>query len=167
MAADEPERRSRVGRLLRHPLLGWLAVAAVVGFGLIQLVPYGRDHDNPPVTAEPAWDSPQTRELVHAACIDCHGNETRWPWYANVAPMSWLLQSDVDRGRDELNFSRWDDEDARESGEDIVESILDGDMPPARYLPLHPEARLDPAEQQALVDGIVATLGLDDDDNDD
>jgi hypothetical protein len=82
-------------------------VGVVVLFGLIQLVPYGRDHTNPPVVAEPAWDSPQTRALAVRACFDCHSNETVWPWYSNVAPASWLVQRDVDDGRRRLNWSEW------------------------------------------------------------
>ena len=61
---------------------------------LIQFVPYGRDHDNPEVTNTVAWDSPRTAELFDPACADCHSNETDWPWYSNVAPVSWLVQSD-------------------------------------------------------------------------
>jgi hypothetical protein len=64
---------------------------------LIQLVPFGRDHTNPVVTAEPRWDSPVTRELADRACFDCHSNETEWPWYAGVAPVSWLVYRDVSR----------------------------------------------------------------------
>ena len=86
-------------------LIGVAVLAAA--FLLIQLVPYGHAHDNPPVAAEPNWDSPQTRELAQRACFDCHSNETTWPWYSNVAPVSWLVQHDVDEGREYLNFSRW------------------------------------------------------------
>ena len=63
-------------------------VIVIVGFLAIQLVPYGRTHTNPPVTAEPAWDSPQTRALAVRACFDCHSNETVWPWYTSIAPIS-------------------------------------------------------------------------------
>ncbi|NVB82954.1 MAG: cytochrome C, partial [Kofleriaceae bacterium] len=68
-------------------------------FGVMQLVPYGRARSNPPVASEPAWDSPRTRELAVRACFDCHSNETKWPWYARVAPMSWVLERDVEIGR--------------------------------------------------------------------
>ena len=64
-------------------------ILGVLCLGLvIQLLPYGRDHTNPPVVAEPLWDSPQTRALAKRACFDCHSNETIWPWYTNVAPVS-------------------------------------------------------------------------------
>ena len=69
-------------------------------FALLQLVPYGRAHSNPPITVEPQWDSPRTRELAVRACFDCHSNETRWPGYAHVAPLSWVMQWDVDTARE-------------------------------------------------------------------
>src|SRR5581483_2821093 len=87
--------------------LGWLLAAGAALFLLAQAVPYDRSHTNPPVTAEPRWDSPQTRELAARACFDCHSNLTTWPWYSNVAPISWLVQRDVDGGRSALNFSEW------------------------------------------------------------
>jgi hypothetical protein len=63
-----------------------ILLGAVALFALIQVVPYGRSHTNPPVQSEPKWDSPQTRALAVRACYDCHSNETTWPWYTNVAP---------------------------------------------------------------------------------
>lgn len=87
---------------------GYRIGTAVLGMLLaIQLVPYGRDHANPPVTGEPAWDSPETRALARQACFDCHSNETQWPAYASIAPASWLVQHDVNDGRALLNFSEW------------------------------------------------------------
>jgi hypothetical protein len=123
----------------------------------MQLVPYGRAHTNPPVAAEPEWDSETTRNLAARACYDCHSNQTEWPWYSNVAPVSWLNQWDVDRGRGKLNFSEFDREqrDARKAAREVQE----GDMPPWYYLPAHPEAQLSDAEKQALIQGLRATLG--------
>jgi hypothetical protein len=136
-----------------------LATAAVllVGFLAIQFVPYGRDHTNPPVTGEPAWDSAATRDLAVAACFDCHSNETRWPWYSNIAPMSWLVQRHVDEGRASLNFSEWGS--GRQATHEIREQVQEGEMPPWDYRLLHPEARLSDADTQALVDGFARTLG--------
>ena len=124
-------------------------------FLLIQLIPYGHQHDNPPVVQEPNWDSPQTRELAQRACFDCHSNEVVWPWYSNVAPVSWLVQHDVDEGRQYLNFSDWGR--AREVHE-IPEAIQEGYMPPAKYLIMHPNAKLDQAEKDALISGMQATI---------
>jgi len=137
-------------------ILGFGALLMVGAFVLIQLVPYGRDHTNPAATAEPRWDTPRTRALAKAACFDCHSNLTKWPWYTNVAPASWLVQKDVDDGRSVLNFSTWD----RRRGEpgDIVEQVQSGEMPPLKYKLIHGAARLSSAEQRDLVNGLRATL---------
>jgi hypothetical protein len=142
----------RIQRVLVRVLLGLAGLLV-----LIQLVPYGRDHDNPPVRQEPAWDSPKTRELAVRACFDCHSNETRWPWYSHVAPISWFLQHHVVDGREHLNFSEWDrpQDDAHEAAE-MVEK---GKMPLGSYLLLHGDADLPDADKQALIRGLQATLG--------
>jgi hypothetical protein len=137
-------------------VLGVVAIAGVGAFLLIQLVPYGRDHTNPPVTAEPAWDSARTERLARDACFACHSNETEWPWYTNVAPMSWLVQRDVDEGREVLNFSEWDR--PQSELEEIGEVVLEGEMPTLAYRLVHAEARLDDAERRALAEGLVATV---------
>lgn len=136
--------------------LKWTLLALLGGFLVIQLVPYGRNHDNPPVTAEPSWDSPQTRELAVRACFDCHSNETVWPWYSNVAPLSWLVQRDTDEGREEINFSEWN---RSHEGDESAETVLDGSMPPAFYVLTHSNARLTDAEMMALAGGLTASLG--------
>ena len=123
---------------------------------LAQLVPYGRDHTNPPVVAEPAWDHPATRALAVRACFDCHSNQTKWPWYSHVAPMSWLVQSHVDEGRETLNFSAGPD--GLGEADDAAEEVLEGEMPPRSYTLLHPKARLSTAERDALAAGLSATF---------
>ena len=133
----------------------WLVIGLVALFVLIQLVPYGRNHTNPPVVQEPQWDSPQTRELAKRACFDCHSNETVWKWYSSIAPMSWLVQNDVDEGRSRLNFSEWGQQELEV--DEIGEIVLEGEMPPAQYLPMHPEARLSAAEREALARGLDVT----------
>lgn len=117
-----------------------------------QAVPYGRDHSNPPVRAEPRWDRPRTRELAVRACFDCHSNETRWPWYSHVAPISWLVQHDVDEGRQAVNFSEWDR--PQEEAEESVETVETGAMPPWYY----PWVRLSAADRADLARGLAVTL---------
>jgi len=135
-------------------------VLLVGGFLLIQLLPYGRNHSNPPVINEPAWDSSQTKELAVRACYDCHSNETVWPWYSNVAPVSWLVQHDVDEGRQYLNFSEWGSGRGEgEEGDEMAEVIYEGEMPPPYYLLTHPEARLTDAEKQSLANGLLTIAG--------
>jgi hypothetical protein len=136
--------------------LGLLLAAGALLFLLVQAVPYGRSHTNPPVTAEPRWDSPQTREIAARACFDCHSNLTKWPWYSNVAPVSWLVQRDVDGGRAALNFSEWNR--PQDGAGDAVEAVSGGSMPPWFYPLMHPKASLSNADQQRLIAGLAATL---------
>jgi hypothetical protein len=134
-----------------------IASVVVLGFLLVaQVVPYGRNHRNPPTVAEPRWDSAATRSLAERACFDCHSNQTSWPWYSHVAPMSWLVQSHVDEGRRELNFSEWQpgNTEAREA----AETVREREMPPSSYLLLHPEARLTAAEREQLARGLDASI---------
>jgi heme-binding protein len=140
----------------RHGFFFWFVAALVGAFALIQLVPYGRDHSNPPVTQEPAWDSAGTRSLARAACFDCHSDETTWYWFTNVAPLSWLVQHDVDEGRAVLNFSEWNR--PQEGAGDVAEIIRDGEMPPWYYSLVHPSAKLSDAEKRRLIDGFSATF---------
>jgi hypothetical protein len=132
-----------------------IVVAGGAGLLLaIQLVPYGHQHTNPPVTAEPAWPDPTVRALAVRACFDCHSDETNWPWYSNIAPASWLLQSDVQRGRSILNFSEWD-RPQRRLGE-VAEALREGEMPPAYYRLMHPAANLSASEKGQLESGLAA-----------
>ena len=131
--------------------------AGIVLLVLAQAVPYGRNHSNPPVTKEPAWDSTRTRQLAADACFDCHSNLTNWMWYSNVAPVSWLVQRDVDGGRSSLNFSEWGKPQDTSPG-DIAEAIRGGGMPPWFYVLLHPKAGLSSSEKDALLAGLSATL---------
>jgi hypothetical protein len=134
----------------------WTLAVFVGLFGLMQLVPYGRTHSNPRVRQEPQWDSDRTRDLAKRACFDCHSNETRWPWYANVAPMSWVVQRDVDAAREVVNFSEFN------RPQDLAPysalSVRSGGMPPTKYRVAHPEADLTPEETEALAKGLDATL---------
>jgi mono/diheme cytochrome c family protein len=151
-----------MSKTLRMVLIGLgLLVAAFVA---MQLLPVWLLQTNPPVLAEPKWDSPATRALAQRACFDCHSNETSWPLYARLAPVSWLVTLDVIRGRGHLNFSEWGlaRGEGREGGErggrEFGELIASGAMPPSSYVLTHPNARLTEAEQQQLIDGLTASL---------
>ena len=96
----------RGGQVRRFVTLGLGATGVLLL--AIQAVPYGHRHDNPPRRIEPRWASGAIRDLAVRACYDCHSNETVWPWYSYVAPMSWLIRKDIDEGRADLNFSEWD-----------------------------------------------------------
>lgn len=142
---------------MRSEARRWLRIAVVAAaavLGAMQLVPYGWSHPNPPVTADAPWPSGRARALARAACYDCHSNEVDWPAYSYVAPFSWLVRRDVEGGRDELNFSRWDEDDGE--ADDAAEAVADGSMPPGRYELLHPSARLSADEAAEVVAALEA-----------
>lgn len=127
-----------------------IAVALAVLFVLIQLVPAGRT--NPAVT-KPLEAPPDVMAILRRSCFDCHSNETVWPWYAYVAPVSWLVVHDTDEGREHLNFSHWGDlsQTKRDSkASEVVEEVEEGEMPLAPYLWMHRDARLSPADVEVL-----------------
>jgi hypothetical protein len=126
---------------------------AILGFAGLQLVPYGRDHTNPPITAEPAWPDAAARSLAARACFDCHSNESVWPWYSSVAPVSWLIQRDVEVGRSVLNFSEWDH--PQPGIGEVAEVLGEGEMPPGFYRWMHRSANLTAAEMQALTQALA------------
>src|ERR687885_1761608 len=131
----------------------------IVALSLAQLVPAKRD--NPPAQQAVQWDSPQTRSLAQRACMDCHSNETTWPWYAYVAPGSWLLRNHVSDGRAALNFSELNNAPSFRASrlpEEAGQQIRNGSMPPSDYLILHPAARLTAAEKDQLIQGLQKSL---------
>jgi hypothetical protein len=136
-----------------------IAIAIIGLFVLIQLIPVWAFQSDPPVLDEPKWDSPQTRALAVRACFDCHSNETVWPWYSKVAPISWLVTRHVTEGREKMNFSEWSKTDEPgEAGEEAAEQIQRGEMPTKDFLLMHPEAKLTPEETQQLIAGLKASL---------
>lgn len=144
-------------KIVRYLLI--LIAVGVVLLLVIQLIPL--NHTNPPVLTKVQWDSPQTQELWTRACADCHSNETTWPWYSKVAPISLLVYRDVTEGRQKFNISELTNVSSdrlnrliREAGEQIDQ----GEMPPLVYLPMHPTAKLSDAEKASLSAGLQITL---------
>lgn len=135
----------------------WILVAGLLGVVvLIQLVPYGRNHSNPPVTQDAPWADPAARAIAVASCYDCHSNQTVWRWYDKVAPASWYVQNHISEGRQALNFSEWDKpQRLREASE----TVLGGSMPPRSYTLLHPSAKLSDAQKQVLASALDAMSG--------
>lgn len=132
---------------------------AALLFGLIQLIPVQRT--NPPAANTVQWSSPETQALFTRACADCHSNQTVWPAYAYVAPVSWLVARDVNEGREKFNIDNLGSMNNRRLErlpEEIGEVVREGEMPMPIYLPLHPEANLSAAEKEALISGLRQTL---------
>jgi hypothetical protein len=132
-------------RWLRRTCIG-LAGAMLA----IQLVPAERT--NPAAESDLAAPD-EVKAILRRSCYDCHSNETHWPWYAYVAPVSWFLARDVKGGRTQLNFSKWGEYTAKKrhsKADDIVEQVTGGNMPLASYVFLHRSARLDAHEIELL-----------------
>lgn len=124
-----------------------LAIIVLLLVG-IQLVPVQRT--NPEVVSDFAGPA-EVQAILERSCYDCHSNETAWPWYSYVAPVSWLVAHDVNEGRAHLNFSDWgpalDNPYIRNKIHDMVAS---GEMPLDVYLLMHPEAEVSDEELAAL-----------------
>ena len=136
-------------------VLKWILGAGVVIFALMQLINPART--NPPVIHDflaTAVPPPKIAATLRAACYDCHSCETKWPWYSHVAPVSWLVASDVKTGRRYMNFSDWpvDDPDRAASRlENMSEQLKEKEMPPAEYTLIHADARLTATEREQLI----------------
>lgn len=136
--------------------LKWIFPLGVLIFLALQFTNPART--NPPV--KPGADfmatnppPPQIAAMFHDACYDCHSDETKWPWYSHIAPVSWLVASDVKHGREHVNFSEWPreypDRVVRRL-EDISEELDYNEMPPAKYTWLHPKADLTSDQRKEL-----------------
>jgi len=135
-------------------VLGIIVVVGVMIFAGIQLLRPSVTNHNPPVGRQAVWSSTEGEAIARRACFDCHSNETVWPWYSQIAPVSWLVANDVVGGRDTFNFSDWG---AGHPGADqFGEEIAEGGMPLPQYLLMHPGARLTDAEKETLIAALRA-----------
>ena len=142
---------------MKRKVLRWIVILFCIALVAVQF--HRPDRTNPPVDPTKDFAAVQVADtsiaaLLRRSCYDCHSDETRWPWYTNVAPVSWLVADDVHTGRRHVNFSIWGKyppgRRAR-SLDDIHEQITSGNMPLPKYLMLHPDARLTQAERDSLV----------------
>jgi len=124
--------------------------ASLLSAPLLLLHPFG------PVKEQHSKDPlPVPEELFGKTCQNCHSEKTAWPWYSYVPPVSSLVERDVQKGRQHLNFSRWNqysDQERRELLAKIAAEVRSKQMPPARYLALHPEARILDADIRRIYD---------------
>jgi len=156
--ADAPPTPIDYRRQGMQAIVSIVIVSAIV-FVAIQLIPVSRT--NPPVQSIIQWDSPQTKDLVYRACMNCHSNETEWPWYTNLAPASWITSVDVNNARAQFNLSELNKMPTfRRSrlARDMAEQIRNGTMPPSDFLLLHPQARLTDTEKNQLIQGLQNSL---------
>ena len=127
---------------------------------ILQFIPVERD--NPPVTGE-ITAGPEVMGVLKRSCYDCHSNETRWPWYAYVAPVSFLIAHDVEEGREHINFSAWSsypEAKQRKIADEMLEEVGQNDMPLPMYLLLHSDAELSGIDRQTLKEWVNKTYGI-------
>ena len=132
-----------------------IALFILVAFALIQLIPVHRS--NPAIESE-IIAPPEIQNILRKSCYDCHSNETVWPWYSKVAPVSWLLTSDIDEGRNEVNFSTWGNYNAKRQTKMLKESleeVSENEMPPWSYLLMHKNAVLSAEERELFRKWII------------
>ncbi|HXJ23976.1 MAG TPA: heme-binding domain-containing protein [Polyangia bacterium] len=146
--------------------LRWLALVLVAVGVALQFVPVQDLGSNPPHRF--TLDAPpEVTAILRRACFDCHSNETRWPLYSRIAPGSWLLASDVHKGRNHLNFSEWgsvDDEERQDDLEACWDQVESGTMPPKKYLyPFHMSAKLSESDKMTLKAYFLKNAGKKDD----
>ena len=144
-------------RILRWSVVRWILLGTLVVVVAIQFVPVQRL--NPPVEAEVPAPA-NIRTMLRRACYDCHSNETVWPWYSHVAPLSWLVARDVRSGREELNFSTWSriaTQQQVKKRKESWEEVAEGEMPPWFYLAIHRDAVLSAEDRTALRNWALST----------
>ncbi len=144
-------------KMLRR-IAKWFFVILVILFLAIQFVR--------PARTNPAVDEsrtifartqmpPQVAAIFNRSCVDCHSNKTVWPWYTNVAPISWFITGHVNDGRQMMNLSEWgrmDQDRQSKKLRQMCEEVTDGAMPLSSYTPLHPGSKLSPADVKTLCD---------------
>jgi hypothetical protein len=127
-----------------------IGVGLVALLVVLQFVPVERT--NPPERGEPPGPA-EVQALLRRSCFDCHSNETKWPWYGQIAPVSLLIARDVKDGRKKINFSTWgkyDESRKAKKLKEIAKEVGKGDMPLFYYLPLHPDAKLSATERELI-----------------
>ena len=137
----------------------WIKRAAYASLAVVVCIQFVRPaRTNPPTDSTRTLFArmhvpPQTAAVLERACRDCHSNDTRWPWYSNVAPVSWFVIDHVNHGRRHFNYSDWAQykpADAAKLIKDSCTVVRKGSMPLPEYVRLHSETRLTPHDIEAL-----------------
>jgi hypothetical protein len=139
-------------------ILKWVAIVlglAAVGIQFVRPARTNPQLDHSQTLEAHTQMTPEVAKIFERSCNDCHSNKTTWPWYSNVAPVSWWLIDHVDHGRSHLNYSQWGKllpADQQHSLQEICDEVLDGNMPLPSYLPMHPQARLSEQDKKVICD---------------
>ena len=137
-------------------MLKKIALAALIVLVAVQFIPV--DRRNPQIDPSQTIEAreklpPQVESVFRGTCANCHSNQTQWPWYSYIAPVSWMIASDVHQGRNKMNFSEWgrfSPEKREDRLEEICEQLTNGEMPDRKYVFLHRAARPTPQQRDAI-----------------
>ena len=118
------------------------------------------DKTNPPIDTTQDFitmykPSEAVANTLKTSCYDCHSNESKYPWYSNVAPVSWLVKNHINEGREEVNFSEWGKLTTKRKMkklEDIIEEVEEGEMPMTPYVLMHSDAKMSDETRKAFLD---------------
>lgn len=143
----------------------WVGAGLAAVFVVIQF--FGPAKSNPATDQSRVVNAhlqvpPPVASIFNRSCNDCHSNNTRWPWYSNVAPVSWFVIGHVNEGRRHMNFSDWTRLNQREEGQmlkSICQEVTSGGMPLSSYTPMHPGSTLSAGDVKTLCDWAGAETG--------
>jgi len=133
-----------------------VVIILAVGFVIIQFIRPDRTNpaEDPSQTLEASTRVPDdVRMILSRSCADCHSNRTSYPWYSNVAPVSWFLTNHINEGRRELNISVWNTYEAKKKARklgEICEQVEQGEMPLPSYLWIHWDAKMQNGDAKRL-----------------
>lgn len=131
--------------MVKKILIGIVILLVVIQF-------FGPEKTNPPVKADLIADV-SVKTILKTSCYDCHSNETVYPWYSNIVPVSYFLMNHINEGREHLNFSDWENLDSTKKEKllkEIWEEVEKNKMPLSSYLKLHSEAELDNTQKEII-----------------
>lgn len=140
--------------MFKYPFLCTAGFGSLIALCSIVIHPFGALKSNcQAASARDLHVSPEAGLLLKRACMDCHSNHTVWPWYSYVAPISWLVERDVSKGREHLNFSEWDQYTFKQRQEllaHIATAVKNREMPLPQYTLMHHDARLSSTDTDVL-----------------
>ncbi len=154
---------------MKKSVIIWTIIVLLI---LIQFVRIDKENPqtNPQYEYFATTSVPENVQVIlKESCFDCHSNHTAYPWYANIAPASWMLSRHIQEGREKLNFSEWGNysvKDRMELSEEIIEEVSENGMPLKSYVLIHRNAKLSPEEKEIIrtqflkegATGVIASL---------
>jgi len=141
--------------------IGLVILVILVG---VQFLPTRNNQSTEAPTADfiLSYGAPESiGNILHTSCYNCHSNNTDYPWYSRVQPVGWFLESHINKGKEELNFSEFGSYSVRRQKsklKSMVNQVKKGEMPLSSYTFIHRDARLSQDQKNALTDYLDSIL---------